>query len=176
MKHSRNSRRIRRNTPHFCHSERTKVSRGIFPSSKLYLTLVFSATWWIPRLASLARNDMSWVVPFNQTGYIRYGASPSPGLDGGRLPPLHCVIPFNPTGCIRNIPRNGTQAVPYGFAGGCIFLHNVFQKRTRSSPIIVNCPLSIVNFFRCSYSEKRRSVLFPPPAGGFSFHFAQNIL
>ena len=41
--------------------------------------------------------------------------------------------------------RNGTQAVPYGFADWCIFLHNASQKRTRPSSIIVNCPLSIVN-------------------------------
>ena len=33
-----------------CHSERTNVSRGIFPSGKLYLVLVRSPTWWIPPL------------------------------------------------------------------------------------------------------------------------------
>ena len=47
------------------------------------------------------------VVPFNQTGYIRYGASPSPGLDGVGSTPLHCsvygVVPFNRTGCIRYV-------------------------------------------------------------------------
>ena len=31
-------------------------------------------------------------------------------------------------------PRNGTQAVPYGFADWCIFLQNVFQKRARPFP------------------------------------------
>ena len=40
------------------------------------------------------------VAPFNHTGCIR-------NVAGGRLPPLHArrwVIPFNRTGCIRNVP------------------------------------------------------------------------
>ena len=38
------------NHPPTCHSERTNVSRGIFPSCRFYLVSVLSATWWIPPL------------------------------------------------------------------------------------------------------------------------------
>ena len=41
-----------------CHSERTNVSRGIFPSGKFYLVVVLSPTWWIPPLrCRCGRND-----------------------------------------------------------------------------------------------------------------------
>ena len=36
------------------------------------------------------------------------------------MPPLQ-TVPFNRTGYIRYAPRNGTQAVPYGFADTVIF-------------------------------------------------------
>ena len=63
-------------------------------------------------------------------------AAPTVSLEGVTIQP-HMLYPSR--------SRNGTQAVPYGFADWCILLHNAFQKRTRPSPIIVNCPLSIVN-------------------------------
>ncbi len=34
--------------PPTCHSERTVVSRGIFPSCLFYLVVVLHPTWWIP--------------------------------------------------------------------------------------------------------------------------------
>ena len=37
--------RTKRNHPPTCHSERTNVSRGIFPSCRFYLALVIFATW-----------------------------------------------------------------------------------------------------------------------------------
>ena len=74
-------------------------------------------------------------------------------LLGDESSPLHCVAPFIPTGDIRNVPWNGTQAVPYGFADWCTFLHNVFQNRHVRCP--ENCQLSIVN---CQFP--RRSLQF----------------
>ena len=50
-------------THRLCHSERTVVSRGIFPSSKFYLVLVHHPTWWIPPFALLGRNDKRYHVP-----------------------------------------------------------------------------------------------------------------
>ena len=51
--------------------------------------------------------SLHWVVPFNRTGCIYHGASPSPGLDGVGSTPLHCtvywVIPFNRTGCFCHV-------------------------------------------------------------------------
>ena len=65
---------------------------------------VKSATWEDSSTPfHYARNDMSGVVPFIQTGCIRYGASPPPGLDGDESSPLHCVVPFTRTGCIRYV-------------------------------------------------------------------------
>ena len=43
---------------------------------------------WEDSSTPLGMTCRGGVVPFNQTGYICNGASPSPGLDGGRLPPL----------------------------------------------------------------------------------------
>ena len=42
-----------------CHSERTVVSRGIFPSGRFYLAPVLHPTWWIPPLRlRYGRNDI----------------------------------------------------------------------------------------------------------------------
>ena len=49
-----------------------------------------------------------------------------------------------PTGSLES--GSGQPNRLYSGRGGWIFPHSVFQKRIRSSPIIVNCPLSIVNF------------------------------
>ena len=49
-----------------------------------------------------------WAIPFNRTGYIR-------NVAGGRLPPLHAQY-HSTARYIFARPRNGTQAVPYGFA------------------------------------------------------------
>ena len=52
----------KRNHPPTCHSERMKRSREIYPSSKLYLVLVPSPTWWIPPLRLRdRRNDITGV-------------------------------------------------------------------------------------------------------------------
>ena len=63
--------RTKRNHLPTCHSERTNVSRGIFPSSKFYLVLVLLPTWWIPPLR-FAAVGMTYqrVLPFIHTGYI----------------------------------------------------------------------------------------------------------
>ncbi len=93
-------------TRNVCHSDRS-VS-GVEESTTLDNEPPQDKTCYLGRfLDSLrfARNDMSGGVPINLTGCIRYGASPSPGLDGVGSTPLHCsvygVVPFNLTGCIR---------------------------------------------------------------------------
>ena len=127
--------------PPFCHSDRS-VS-GVEESTTLVKEPTQDKTCCLGRFLdshSFARNDMPGggsvlstrvifgallgdessplhcVVPFNRTGCIR-------DVAGGRLPPLHArqwVVPFIRTGYNCNVPRNGTQAVPYGFAGGWI--------------------------------------------------------
>ena len=60
----------------------------------------------IPPLALLGRNDkrfLCWLVQIQM--YNVYG---------GRLPPLHCVVPFTHTGYIRNVAG---LASPYGRGG-----------------------------------------------------------
>ena len=97
------------------------------------------------------------VVPFTPTGYIRYG-EPAPRWGwlaadcrrysghtmfrvgtvhpqrfyserGGRhnSRPYSCNT-IHPHGLYTKRSRNGTQAVPYGFADWCIFPHNVFKS------------------------------------------------
>ena len=90
-----------------------------------------------------------WVVSFNRTGCNR-------NVAGGIIAAPTGVIPFIHTGCIRGTPRNGTQAVPYGFADTSVFQPSWFKnvrffacKNNRGHAPkrrIVNCQLSIVNF------------------------------
>ena len=53
----------KRNHPPMMSSRANVVSRGIFPSSKLYLVVISYPTWWIPPLALLGRNDNRHNVP-----------------------------------------------------------------------------------------------------------------
>ena len=66
-----------------------------------------------------------------------------------------CVTPFIHTGYIRYVPRNGTQAVPYGFADWFILEPRYLQSGHVRCSIIVNCSLSIVNFFAvpCGFAD-----------------------
>ena len=80
------------------------------------------------------------VIPFNHTGCIR-------DVAGGRLPPLRThrwVVPFTHTGYIRNVPGTAHRPFPTVSLVG-IFLNRRIPKRTRPSSITVNCKLSTVN-------------------------------
>ena len=66
------------------------------------------------------------IIPFNRTGCTQT-------LLGDESSPLHCVVPFNRTGCIRDV------------VGG-FFTQRISKTGTSVPQIIVNCPLSIVNF------------------------------
>ena len=68
---------------------------------------------------------------------------------GDESSPLHCVIPFNHTGYICH--------VPYGFADRWIFEPPCFNAGTSLVRIIVNCPLSIVNFSKTKTASFSRS-------------------
>ena len=121
-----------------------KRSGGIFPSSKNNLRKVKLATWEDPSTPfHFGRDDtagcgtihphglyslrchgdesspLHCVILFNCTGYSR-------NVAGDKIAAPIGVVPFNCTGSIRYAPRNGTQAVPYGFADGFNFLTNVF--------------------------------------------------
>ena len=66
---------------------------------------------------------------------------------GDESSPLHCVYhilrnTIHPHGLYSGRPRNGTQAVPYGFADWCMF-EQTYSKNGRPSPN--NCQLSIVH-------------------------------
>mgnify|MGYP004656196717 CR=1 FL=1 len=101
------------------------------------------------------RLSLYGVVPFNQTGYIRYGASPWRGWSGDESSPLHCsvyeVVPFTRTSCIRNVaggrlpmelwcdcPRQSIDFDSLREAPPLQYICSVLEK-------IVNCQLSIVN-------------------------------
>ena len=112
MKCCRNSRRIRKNVPPFCHSDRSVAERRNPPRWRKNRHKVKLATWEdsSTRIRFLG---MTWrgVVPFNRTDYIRNGASPWPGLGGGRLPPLHCVVPLRPLFLQCFTPPRGASSV-----------------------------------------------------------------
>ena len=66
------------------------------------------------------------IVPFNHTGCIR-------NVAGGRLPPLRThrgVVPFNCTGCIRNVPGTAHRPFPtVSLVGGTIHPHRLYSRR-----------------------------------------------
>ena len=78
-----------------------EVSRGIFPSGKLYLVVVYYPTEWIPPLRlRCGRNDirfLHWALRIQ----MYHDAGPQ-GPDGDGSSPLHDVVPFNQTGYNRN--------------------------------------------------------------------------
>ena len=93
------------------------ASRGIFLSGKFYLVLVLSPTWWIPplRFAAVGMTDVS---PFVRCKFecTTMPALP-PGPDGGRLPPLQCVVHCNTVWSIRlnnyNVPGGRLPPLQY---------------------------------------------------------------
>ena len=102
---------LNRTAPRHVIPTEMKWSGGIYPSSKLYLASVIFATWEdsSTRIRSLGMTYRG-VVSFCPHGlYLQRS---------GRLVAAPTgVVPFNRTGYMRNVSRNGTQAVPYGFAG-----------------------------------------------------------
>ena len=116
-------------------------SGGIHPSCKNNLRKVKSATWEDPSTPfHFGRDDMSGggsVLTIRVVFVMLYGDESSP---------LHCVIPFNHSGSIRNVITVNCQLKP-----------------------IVNCPLSIVNFsplpygFMCAFWEKIGTPVFGVP-------------
>ena len=66
------------------------------------------------------------IIPFNRTGYIR-------NVAGGRLPPLRThrfVIPFIRMGSIRNAPGTAHRPFPtVSLGGGSVQLHGLYSKR-----------------------------------------------
>ena len=91
----------------------------------------------------------SIVVPFGWNGSMpgtwRAAAAPTDTPVGGA---------FQPHGFYSQRPRNGTQAVPYGFADGYIFEPTDFKsghvRRSNNCQLGKNCQLSTVNFPRRS--------------------------
>ena len=106
VKCCRNSRRIRRNVIPYVIPTAAKRSGEIFPSSKNNQRKVKSATWedsstHIRSLGMTCRG----VVPFCPHGVI-FGT-----LLGDESSPLHCVVPYIHTGCIRNVAAANSR--PY---------------------------------------------------------------
>ena len=107
------------------------VSRGIFPSGKFYLVMVHYPTWWIPplRFAPVGMTIQGYVSTDSPTVPAMFYAAPRP-LSHQTRPQGEPASPegsfctvllggiIQPYGFYLPRPRNGTQAVPYGFAGG----------------------------------------------------------
>ena len=108
-----------------CHSEGAKASRGIFPSGRLYLAVVHYRTWWIPPLRwRCGRNDISgrWFCLSTRVVFDM--------LLGDESSPLHCVVPFNCTGCIRKVPGTAHRPFPtVSLEGGTIQPHGLYTER-----------------------------------------------
>ena len=86
-------------------------SGGIFPSSDNNQHKVKFATCEDPstRIRSLGMTGREGgSVMTTQVVFVAFY--------GDESSPLHCVVSFIRTGYIRDVLRNGTQAVPYGFA------------------------------------------------------------
>ena len=115
-----------RHVPPFCHSDRS-VS-GVEESTTWDKEPTQDKTCYSGRFLDSLGMTCRGVVPISLTGCIRYGASPSPGLDGGAprsesksidcrgqshidfivgSTPLHCSVywvkPFIRTGCICHV-------------------------------------------------------------------------
>ena len=84
-------------------------------------------------LRCMAMNHRRYIAWFHSTAQVVFDT-----WRAASSRPYWCNT-IHPHGLYSQRPRNGTQAVPYNFTDWCIFLQNVFQKRVRSSPIIVNC-------------------------------------
>ena len=107
------------------------------------------------------------VIPFNQTGCIWYGASPSPGLDGDESSPLHCVYRVWGFTIHRHrlyLPRGGRQVAAPTYFNGCREMNNVGYSN--------NCQLSIFPYAqrrRPFFRGRRRFVRWCGPCGGRAF-------
>ena len=92
-----------------------------------------------PMAVPLPRRGRFCVVPFNRTGCIR-------NVAGGRLPPLRThrwVIPFIRTGCICSAPGTAHRPFPTVSLIGSFF-EPTYSKSGHVRPSN-NCQLSIVN-------------------------------
>ena len=140
---------IKQNRPPICHSERTVVSRGIFPSGLFYLVVVHYSTWWIPPLRlRYGRND--------RTGGRLYGfAYCFWNVSGPPLPHQSGLRPASFPGGEAFVPGFG---VPGVIGNGSVLsraerhigrsLHTLTDESkwaTLVAPIIVNYQLAIVN-------------------------------
>ena len=101
----------KRNHPPTMSFRASETSRGIFPSCMFYLVLVYFPTWWIsPLRYRSGRNDIL-------EGDSVLSAQVILGTwRAARLPPLRLrwwAVPFNRTGCIRNV-AGGRFAAPTG--------------------------------------------------------------
>ena len=56
-----------------------------------------------------------------------------------------CVVPFNRMGCIRHVPGTAHRPFPTVSLIGLFLNRRISKTDTSIAPIIVHCPLSIVN-------------------------------
>ena len=96
--------------PPACHPDRVKRAEGSTQVASFPL-------WWFlyqrggflrSANATVGMTDVFALVVTN-SNVPRFRLTP----DGGRLPPLHCVVPFNRTGCNCNV-AGGMVAAPTG--------------------------------------------------------------
>ena len=115
--------RTKRNHPSTCHPDRVKRAEGStqvasFPCGGSFTNVVDSSTPLT--LRSEWQTFLHWLLQIQM--YNVYG---------GRLPPLHCVVPFNRTGCNCNVA--GMVAAPTGVcrAGARLSLSILPKKECR---------------------------------------------
>ena len=101
------------------------------------------------------RNDRRFCVGWYKLKCTTSGLA----ANGGRLPPLHCVVPFNRTGCIRKAPGTAHRPFPTVSLVGGFFTQRISKTGTF---VTNNCQLSIVN---CQF------FLVTPAAGPLLFSF-----
>ena len=124
-----------------------KWSGGIFPSSRLYLVLVHFPTWWIPplRFAAVGMTYLGGGFVYLHRLYMQRGGRGS----------------VQPNRLYSGRFRNGTQAVPYGFAGGCYrsSAQVVFETLLGDESSPLHC---VVPFIRTGYIRNVAGGRLPP--------------
>ena len=129
--------------PPICHPDRVKRAEGSTQVACFTLRRLLLQLEWIPPLRlRYGRNDRRF-----RFGCYKFECTTN-GLtaNGGRLPPLHCVVPFTPTGCIRNVAGGRLPPLHLMYHVFCILrTQNRHRMRKYTPDSLQNCQLSIVH-------------------------------
>ena len=121
-------------------------------------------------LRCMAMNHRRYIAWFHSSGQVIFAT-----WRAARLPPLHCVVPFNLTGYIHNVAGGRFAAPTFMYH---VFLHNLFMccgifpwMKPGFSKVLKIYGL-FCSFIRCVLLHDVGFLLFAP---GFSPHFVKGL-